>query len=277
MTRAARRARLALLAMAATFAALPRPSAAQGVHMGFVPTQQFVGAGSGFDVELRVTSAGAGFNGFQARLRFDPARVTLVPASPTTAQEGSLMTGACGMTFHQFSAGPDSCDITDVLLCNGVSLTGPGQIYKLHFTAANTPGTSTILHIEQVAFYDTGVRVLPVLSQDDTVTIGNPVGVGDAPSGFGIELRAAPNPSVSGVTFLLGSPVAGEQSLLVSDVAGRIVRRFGRAELAAGPRSVPWDGRDDAGRALAPGVYLARYRTPAGERALRFVRLPADR
>jgi hypothetical protein len=265
------------IAAAAVVPFVPRGAAAQGVQVGFTPTHQVVGAGSGFDVELRVTAAGSTFNGFEARVRFDTSQVTLVPASPTSAQQGSYMTGACGTTFHQFVAGADSCDATDVLLCNGVSLTGPGQIYKLHFTAANTPNVTTILHLEQVSFYDAGVRISPVIAQDDTILIGYPVGVGDSPTGAAIELRAAPNPSAGGTTFLLASPAAGVQSLLVEDIAGHVVRSFGAGAFAAGARRVSWDGRDDGGRLAAPGVYLVRYRTPAGERATRFVRLRAAR
>src|SRR5262249_43588707 len=155
---------------------------------------------------------------------------------PTSAQQGSYMTGACGMTFHQFTAGADTCNATDVLLCNGVSLTGPGQIYKLHFVAANAPNTSTILHLESVEFYNAGVRITPVFTDDDTVEIDNPVGVGDVPTSGAVELRAAPNPTAGGTTLTLRAPRAGVQSLLVQDVAGRVVRHLGEGWFEAGPR-----------------------------------------
>jgi hypothetical protein len=247
-------------------------SNAQGVHASLSPTTQYVGAGSGFDVDLVVTTSGSTFNGFKGVVRYDPAKLTFVPTSPTTLQQGSYMTGACGSTFHLFSQTGDSLNVTDVLLCNGVSLSGPGQVYRFHFVAANTPGDSTIIRIEQLAFYDAGVRVTPVFTQDDTVYIDNPVGVGDVggPTAT-IELRAAPNPSRSGTTLLLSAPVAGEQSLLLQDVAGRVVRHLGAGRYEAGPRAVAWDGRDDRGSAVAPGVYLVRYVTPAGSRQARVV------
>src|SRR5260221_6674480 len=103
------------LVLLASFAApLAR---AQGVHVSFSPASVVVGAGSGFDVDVVVPGAGSGFNGFRAVLDFDPAELTFVPASPTSLQQGSYMTGACGNTFHQFAATSDSLDITDVLLC----------------------------------------------------------------------------------------------------------------------------------------------------------------
>jgi hypothetical protein len=244
----------------------------QGIQVALLPQVKIVGAGSGFDIDLAVPSAGSSFNAFEAIVQYDPAMLTFVPASPTSLQQGSSMTGACGNTFHLFGASNDSLSMTVSLLCAGVSLTGPSQIYRLHFVAGNTAGVTTTIKILHAAFYDAGVRVLPVTTADDTVKIHNPVGVDPDPLGSAtIELRAAPNPSVSGTTLLLNSAVPGEQSLLVSDIAGRVVRRLGSGRFDAGRRAVAWDGRDDAGRAVPPGVYLARYLTPAGMRQTRLV------
>jgi hypothetical protein len=268
-----RRAPFRLLAFTLATLLLPVPSGAQGVHVRFSPVSQIVGAGSGFDIDVVVPDSGAGFNGFDARLIFDPLALTFVPASPNTLQQGSYMTGACGNTFHQFSAASDSLAITDVLLCNGVSLPGPGQIYRLHFTAKNVPNTTTVLHFGQVSFYNAGVLVTPVTAIDDTIYIDNPVAVGDGPGAAGVELSAAPNPTTTGTTFRLASPLAGEQSLLVQNIAGRVVRRLDAGGFAAGARAVTWDGRDDRGASVPPGVYLVRYRTPAGARQMRVVLL----
>ena len=46
--------------------------------------------------------------------------------------------------------------------------------------------------------------------------------------------------------------------LALFDLAGRRVRTLVSAQLAAGPQSITWDGRDDSGRAQASGVYFAR-------------------
>jgi hypothetical protein len=244
---------------------------AQGVHVSFSPAPQVVGAGSGFDVDMVVPGAGSGFNGFKALVLYDPAALTFVPTSPTSQQQGAYMTGACGNTFHRFAATSDSLDITDVLLCNGVSLPGPGQLYRLHFTAGNVPNTFTVIHFDQIEFYDAGVLVTPVTADDDTIYIDNPVGVVDGPGAAGVELRAAPNPTATGTTFRLAAPAAGEQSLLVEDVAGHVVRHLDSGTFAAGTRAVTWDAKDDRGASVRPGVYLARYRTPVGARLARVV------
>ncbi len=48
------------------------------------------------------------------------------------------------------------------------------------------------------------------------------------------------------------------------DARGRLVRDFGRRAYAAGEHAVTWDGRDDAGRAAASGVYYVRLTGGAG-------------
>ena len=40
------------------------------------------------------------------------------------------------------------------------------------------------------------------------------------------------------------------------DLRGRLVRRFEDTTTTAGMQSIHWDGRDSAGHALPPGIYL---------------------
>jgi len=49
----------------------------------------------------------------------------------------------------------------------------------------------------------------------------------------------------------------------VFDVRGALVRTLEAGELAAGQHVRSWDGRNDAGEVLRPGVYLLRVRIPA--------------
>jgi hypothetical protein len=52
-------------------------------------------------------------------------------------------------------------------------------------------------------------------------------------------------------------------TLAVHDLRGRCVRILADAELPAGTHTFIWNGRDDAGRAQASGVYLVRLETPS--------------
>src|SRR5262245_24090919 len=70
-------------------------SARAGVSLSFTPPTLTVAPGAQFDLELTVYPAGSNFNGFDATVAYNPAALTLVPLSPTTQQQGCLMTGAC--------------------------------------------------------------------------------------------------------------------------------------------------------------------------------------
>jgi hypothetical protein len=75
-----------------------------------------------------------------------------------------------------------------------------------------------------------------------------------------------PNPTsrVTAIDFGLERP--GFAKLTIYDVSGREVRRVVERELASGPHTVQWDGRDGQGRSVAAGVYLVNLRL--GEKIL---------
>ena len=73
---------------------------------------------------------------------------------------------------------------------------------------------------------------------------------------------AAPNPFASGTTIRYSTALAGVAELTVLDVAGRRVRDLVNGPVGAGPHAAEWNGRDDAGRRVAPGVYFYRLRAP---------------
>jgi flagellar hook assembly protein FlgD len=60
---------------------------------------------------------------------------------------------------------------------------------------------------------------------------------------------------------------------IVLDMQGRRVRTLWSGPLARGLTTVQWDGRDQAGRALAPGSYTIRFRSPGAVMDRRIVRL----
>jgi len=88
---------------------------------------------------------------------------------------------------------------------------------------------------------------------------------GDAPSD--LALRVVPNPGIDNVSVQFDLARRQSVTLGVFSVEGRRIRTLRSGTLAAGSYRVPWDGRDDAGRAVADGVYFARLETPRGSRA----------
>jgi hypothetical protein len=83
------------------------------------------------------------------------------------------------------------------------------------------------------------------------------------PAAAGPELRVYPNPFREALTVEFALATGGRAALVVYDLAGRRVRQLTAAGLAAGRQRLIWDARDDAGRAVARGVYFIELRTPA--------------
>jgi M6 family metalloprotease-like protein len=98
---------------------------------------------------------------------------------------------------------------------------------------------------------------------------GSSTGVGDGETGHRLALgQNVPNPfnPVTKISFTV--PAGAERvSLIVYDVAGRLVRTLVDGSLPAGPNTVSWNGTDASGRHLSSGVYFARLST-GGESVL---------
>ncbi|MFM8558679.1 MAG: hypothetical protein ACKOC6_03585 [bacterium] len=264
---------LTLAIAAVSWLAVPAQAA---VTAALVPANQTVTPGSDFDVFFDVTAAGSSFNGFDLVVSWDPARLTLLPTSPTTAQQGCLMTGtcsaSCGSTFHRFSSAGDSAVATSVLLCNGVSLTGPGRLYKLRFRAANVVA-ATAITVRRASFYNAGLNVSPVNSAGCNVGIGVTTGVEDGVRP-GLRLqRDEPNPAHGRVQFRSEDDHAGLVAAEVLDLQGRVRHRM--APVWVGARGgFTWDGRDLDGGRLPAGLYLVRIRRGGSDQTHRVTLLP---
>lgn len=85
------------------------------------------------------------------------------------------------------------------------------------------------------------------------------------PATFVLE-QNYPNPFNPETRVAFGVGSAGWVNLTVFDVLGRKVRTLVNGRVAAGRHAVRWNGRDDAGRPVAGGLYL--YRLQTGERVL---------
>jgi opacity protein-like surface antigen len=109
-----------------------------------------------------------------------------------------------------------------------------------------------------------------------------PVAVGRGPRPVRLLFAPpSPNPARGTIAFAFETPDAGTLSLEILDLQGRRVheRTHAIAQAADGAPYASrflwgWDLRDDAGRRVAPGLYLARLRSPSGEAVRRFIVLP---
>lgn len=86
-------------------------------------------------------------------------------------------------------------------------------------------------------------------------------------------LAVTPNPSRAPVRFEFRLAEAGEATLEVYDLAGRLVRELATGSRGAGRHAVVWDGRDARGRSVAGGVLFYRLHAGGRTESRRFVML----
>jgi len=197
------------------------PSASD-VYISMVPAAQTVLAGQEFDVELWVPQAGSEFNAISATVGYDTTLLASV-AMPRAFQEGPLLPSGCGNAFYTTRTDTSRVNVISSLLCNQVSLTGPGLAFRLRFRVKNVPSQITALafipyaccwgsgdaYTDETAFYNAGFYVTPIHMENAIVTILGPAGVASvgravsAPDGVydvqGRRVEAAGGRS--GVTF----------------------------------------------------------------------------
>lgn len=233
------------------------------IKVALVPQDAVLDPGDTLRVDIVITEAGPAFNAFDAYVTYDKSRLTFLQAANLMDQEGSLMRNACPVSFHQFSVAPDSSyvGVNYSLMCPGVSVTGPGVIYRLSFLCG-PHDADTVLRFRTdpppvTRFFFDGTLVQPLAAQKAYVRIGegsSPV----PPPALGTALRAAPNPfnPRTRLSFELEKP--GQGTLAVYEPTGRRVRTIRQGLFVAGVHTYNWDGRTDHGRSLAAGCYLVR-------------------
>lgn len=249
-------------------AALAAGDAGAAVSIAIEPEFSVVAPGTEFSVSISIPEAGAPINGYDAVVGYDPTRLELLLPLPRSAGEGPLFAEACPQRFLNIAVAPDSTAVTvsHVLLCAGVTVTGPGETYRLDFRARDVIGQTHVTLLEGTAAYDAGNYVEPLESRGARVWIGDP-STAPAPRPTA-RLTAVPNPfnPRTELRFELDQPQ--RVTLDVFDAAGRRIETVFDGWASSGPFRLTWDGRDGRGRSLASGVYLARLTTSTGLHAV---------
>lgn len=140
---------------------------------------------------------------------------------------------------------------------SGLTLaSGPGQRIATK-AVTDTHGGAIVswrdLHTDPVSHADT-INVLALgFGPDGTLTTS----VGDRPAAIAGQLHASPVPARGPTSLVFALTRTSAVHLDVMDVNGRRVRRLLEGTFAPGPHAVAWDGLDEGGRAVPPGVYIA--------------------
>jgi flagellar hook assembly protein FlgD len=72
--------------------------------------------------------------------------------------------------------------------------------------------------------------------------------------------QSSPNPFHTSTTIAFANPARAPGTLAVYDVQGKRVATLLDGVVDAGEYSIRWNGADDSGKLLAPGVYVYRLR-----------------
>ena len=84
--------------------------------------------------------------------------------------------------------------------------------------------------------------------------------------------HARPNPFNPATTIAYSVAAPGHVTLLVYDLAGRVVRTLVDSRVDPGPHTVVWDGTSDTGNRAASGVYFVKMEAPGRADSFRATR-----
>lgn len=155
-------------------------------------------------------------------------------------------------------AGTLELDVSACTLTSGqtsflfaVNPPGPVGAFDSHPEGSYIPVAGALaLRVSYVLATGNDVGVVP----EEVVGIPPP-----APRGVLGILAARPNPATGPQAFRVEIPVGTSGARFeIFDLSGRRIWRAPDSAIAAGSGEIGWDGRDEGGRAVESGVYLAR-------------------
>jgi hypothetical protein len=188
------------------------------------------------------------------------------PITPTVVEVDSLLVGSpVAEAYECVLVKVDSVEV----------LTGPNEFgeYSVgHDSVAvpitnrmehDYPGCGSIIDMTGCLEYAYGAYMIePRSNADINIIEACTAGIG-VEGRFPLRLHQnAPNPFMGTTTVRFSVPHTTRVRLAVYDIAGRLVRVAADKEMTAGEYSLTWDGRDNRGADVGPGIYFCRMATP---------------
>jgi hypothetical protein len=96
-----------------------------------------------------------------------------------------------------------------------------------------------------------------------TSTLGVGPQSGTAPTGLAF-LGSSPNPSTGAVRLRFASRGCGEAGVSITDVSGRLIRRWSKVPVESQGSVLDWNGKDVAGHRVRSGVYFVTFSGTCG-------------
>ncbi len=243
-----RKPRICLTLLLLLTCALP---ARGDVTLRFAPPDTVVSPGDEARLSVWIDAA-LELRTLEAWVSFDPAIV-----SSLGGHSGQLFASTGAYVWEGFEeTAPGHWHGYAVVMGSTVWVTGPGELFVWRFQGS-LPGTSPVT-TDSVRLFDPAAHLIPGVSlPPTTITVSDLSPVPTVP-GQGMQLDIWPNPCnpLTNVRFSLAEP--GVARVEVYDPRGLRLGTIWEGWVDERGITVPWHGRDGAGRELASGVYLFR-------------------
>jgi hypothetical protein len=227
-------------------AAIPAPAARDELALD---APESVTAGQEFSAKLLVKGAGD-LRGISTQLGWDAS-----VAEPLSAEAGPLLAAQEGVAL---SAGPGNVDAV-VLGRDGPGISGEGVLATVSFRA--TANGRPRIGIASLDARDRANRKVELSSAAPSSPLATALA------------RVAPNPFETSTTFAFSLARAGRVELAIYSVDGRRIRTLANGDRDAGLYRLNWDGSDESGHPVSPGLFFVRLVTPEGGFSRTFARV----
>ncbi len=156
----------------------------------------------------------------------------------------------------------------------------PGEV-TLSVDAAGLPANARLLLTDRVtgvarALEPGGRLTLPAYSGDRAYRLEASVAGASSSVASAIETglrQAYPNPFRTGTGLAFSLARGGDLEVQIFDLQGRLMRSLSRLGAGPGEHVLVWNGRDESGRDVGSGVFLARWRAAGVQGTGRIVRV----
>lgn len=198
-----------------------------------------------------------------------------VPTGPARPSEVNLMKAFDRSSIKLLSATSGNEQLTCTMefqnTANNVvyyriALAGAHIISLQQSGSSEEPTESVSLAYSTITFTD----VLQGISVVYSWNAGGSAGTTPGELAKGILLPPAPNPTRGATQFRFSLPKEGDAELTLFDMQGRLVRELHHGWTSGQSVIKAWDGTDDRGVKVEPGVYMARLAYPGAVVTQRF-------
>lgn len=129
------------------------------------------------------------------------------------------------------------------------------------------------VNIGQAGNTDTRMATLPagLFENDDSYAMVDS-GDDEEDESLSLALTSFPNPFVAGVVIDFSLPQSKAVSIVVYDHLGNRVKSIVQENRSAGKHKIKWDGTDENGRQVTPGVYVVRMEAGADSKSYKLLK-----